>query len=61
MTSVPPPQVIIDTVLSTDDTVWEASTDKRKLKRPGLSQNLVPSKKVIKMYREQKSKDANKN
>ncbi|XP_021193753.2 uncharacterized protein LOC110378710 [Helicoverpa armigera] len=61
MTTVPPPIAVLDTVLPTDDAVWEGAGDKKKLKRPGLSQTLVPGKKVIKMYKEQKIKDTNKN
>ncbi|XP_053625745.1 uncharacterized protein LOC128683812 [Plodia interpunctella] len=60
MTSGPPPQISLEQVLPTDDAVWEGAPDKRKLKRPGLSQTLVPGKKVIKMYKEQKVKDYNK-
>ncbi|KAM3963462.1 uncharacterized protein ACR2FA_002402 [Aphomia sociella] len=60
MTSAPPPQVTVDLVPPTDDTVWEGAADKKKLKRPGLSQTLVPGKKVMKMYKEQKAKDFNK-
>lgn len=58
MTSALPPQVTIESVLPTDDAVWEGGAEKKKLKRPGLSQTLVPGKKVIKMYKEQKFKDA---
>ncbi|XP_013190016.1 uncharacterized protein LOC106134498 [Amyelois transitella] len=58
MTATPPPQVALEQVLPTDDVVWEGAADKRKLKRPGLSQSLVPGKKVIKMYKEQKVKDS---
>lgn len=54
MTSAPPPQV---TVESTEDDAWEGGTDRKKLKRPGLSQSLVPGKKVIKMYKEQKLRE----
>lgn len=61
MTAVPPPLAVLDAVLPTDDAMWEGATDKKKLKRPGLSQTLVPGKKVIKMYKEQKIKDTNKN
>ncbi|XP_063531795.1 uncharacterized protein LOC134742506 [Cydia strobilella] len=53
MTSVPPPHVVLDT----DEDTWEGEADRRKLKRPGLSQGLVPGKKVIKMYKEQKVRD----
>lgn len=56
MTSLPPPQV--DPVSPTDDAVWEGGADKKKLKRPGLSQGLVPGKKVLKMYKEQKLRDS---
>ncbi|XP_022820131.1 uncharacterized protein LOC111352045 [Spodoptera litura] len=61
MTAAPPPIAVLESVLPTDDAVWEGATDKKKLKRPGLSQTLVPGKKVIKMYKEQKIKDINKN
>lgn len=54
MSSAPPPQVVIE---STDDDVWEGGVAKKK-KRPGLTTGLVPGKKVIKMYKEQKLKDA---
>ncbi|KAI8435250.1 hypothetical protein MSG28_003596 [Choristoneura fumiferana] len=54
MTSAPPPQVIVE---STEDDAWEGGTDRKKLKRPGLSQGLVPGKKVIKMYKEQKFRE----
>ncbi|XP_013182214.1 PREDICTED: uncharacterized protein LOC106128391 [Papilio xuthus] len=56
MSSAPPPQVIIE-ASSTDDDVWEGGAGKKK-KRPGLTTGLVPGKKVIKMYKEQKLKDA---
>lgn len=56
MTSQPPP--LVEAVLPTDDTVWEGGADKKRLKRPGLSQNLVPGKKVLKMYKEQKLRDS---
>ncbi|XP_026742694.1 uncharacterized protein LOC113504546 [Trichoplusia ni] len=61
MTSAPPPVAVLDQSTPTDDATWEGGVDKKKLKRPGLSQTLVPGKKVIKMYKEQKIKDANKN
>ncbi|XP_063377911.1 uncharacterized protein LOC134665052 [Cydia fagiglandana] len=54
MTSVPPPQVVLDN----EEDTWEGEADRRKLKRPGLSQGLVPGKKVIKMYKEQKNRDS---
>ncbi|XP_063359707.1 uncharacterized protein LOC134648966 [Cydia amplana] len=54
MTSVPPPQVVLDN----EEDTWEGEADRRKLKRPGLSQGLVPGKKVIKMYKEQKVRDS---
>lgn len=61
MTAALPPLAIFDPILSTDDAIWEGGADKKKLKRPGLSQNLVPGKKVLKMYRDQKIKDSNRN
>ncbi|XP_026758059.2 uncharacterized protein LOC113517554 [Galleria mellonella] len=60
MTAAPPPQITMDSVLPTDDAVWDGTPEKKKLKRPGLSQTLVPGKKVMKMYKEQKAKDSNK-
>lgn len=57
MSSAPPPQVVIEASAPTDDDVWEGGSNKKK-KRPGLSTGLVPGKKVIKMYKEQKLKDA---
>lgn len=60
MTAAPPPLAILDPISPTDDAVWEGGIDKKKLKRPGLSQTLVPGKKVLKMYKEQKIKDANR-
>ncbi|VVC89742.1 zinc finger CCCH domain-containing protein 8 [Leptidea sinapis] len=49
-----PPEVEIDNKINpTDDTVWEGGIRKKK-KRPGLSTGLVPSQKVIKMYKQQK-------
>ncbi|XP_059048564.1 uncharacterized protein LOC131843828 [Achroia grisella] len=60
MTSTPPPQISTDMISPTDDAVWEGATEKKKLKRPGLSQTLVPGKKVMKMYKDQKTKDSNK-
>ncbi|XP_063620092.1 uncharacterized protein LOC134792722 [Cydia splendana] len=54
MSSVPPPQVVLDN----EEDTWEGEADRRKLKRPGLSQGLVPGKKVIKMYKEQKIRDS---
>ncbi|CAH0718842.1 unnamed protein product, partial [Brenthis ino] len=54
--SAPPPQVILDSPLATNEDVWDGKVGKKK-KRPGLSQGLVPGKKVIKMYKEQKIKD----
>ncbi|XP_075969279.1 uncharacterized protein LOC142972238 [Anticarsia gemmatalis] len=61
MTAAVPPLAVLDPISPTDDSVWEGGADKRKLKRPGLSQTLVPGKKVLKMYKEQKIKDANRN
>ncbi|KAL0893650.1 hypothetical protein ABMA27_013810 [Loxostege sticticalis] len=58
MTSQPPPQ--LEAVSPTDDAVWEGGADKKKLKRPGLSQGLVPGKKVLKMYKEQKIREFKK-
>ncbi|RVE54787.1 hypothetical protein evm_000554 [Chilo suppressalis] len=58
MSSLPPPQ--LETVLPTDDAVWEGGADKKKLKRPGLSQGIVPGKKVLKMYKEQKLRETKK-
>ncbi|CAG5011966.1 unnamed protein product [Parnassius apollo] len=57
MSSAPPPQILLETSASTDDDIWEGGANKKK-KRPGLSSGLVPGKKVIKMYKEQKIKDA---
>ncbi|XP_068629890.1 uncharacterized protein [Battus philenor] len=56
MSSAPPPQVALDISEPNDDSVWEGGASKKK-KRPGLSSGLVPGKKVIKMYKEQKLKD----
>ncbi|KAG6439256.1 hypothetical protein O3G_MSEX000621 [Manduca sexta] len=58
MTSAPPPQ-LQDPASPTEDP-WEGNTDKKKLKRPGLPQGLMPNKKVIKMYKQQKLKDIKK-
>ena len=55
MTSAPPPQVILESSLPTDDDYWEEKSGKKR--RPGLSKGLVPGKKVLKMYKEQKIKD----
>lgn len=55
--AVPPP---VELLSATDDATWEGGADKKKLKRPGLSQTLVPGKKVIKMYKDQKIRDSNK-
>ncbi|KAJ0180342.1 hypothetical protein K1T71_003746 [Dendrolimus kikuchii] len=60
VTSAPPPQATGDPVLPTDDTIWEGRSDQKKLKRPGLSQGLVPGKKVMKMYKEHKLRESNK-
>ncbi|XP_047988199.1 uncharacterized protein LOC125227862 [Leguminivora glycinivorella] len=54
MSSVPPPQMVLDN----EEDTWEGEADRRKMKRPGLSQGLVPGKKVIKMYKEQKIRDS---
>ncbi|XP_041977197.1 uncharacterized protein LOC121731691 [Aricia agestis] len=56
MTAAPPPQIALDPVAPTDDEAWEGKLGKRK-KRPGLSAGLVPSQKVMKIYKQQKSKD----
>ncbi|CAH2074459.1 unnamed protein product, partial [Iphiclides podalirius] len=56
MSSAPPPQVVLEASSATDDDVWEGGSNKKK-KRPGLSSGLVPGKKIIKMYKEQKLKD----
>ncbi|CAG4907979.1 unnamed protein product [Colias eurytheme] len=53
--AVPPP--VDETINPTDDSLWEGNSKKKK-KRPGLSSGLVPSQKVIKMYKQQKLKDA---
>ncbi|XP_028175833.1 uncharacterized protein LOC135072212 [Ostrinia nubilalis] len=58
VTSLPPPQT--EAVAPTDDAIWEGGADKKKLKRPGLSEGLVPGKKVLKMYKQQKIKDSKK-
>ncbi|CAK1552559.1 unnamed protein product [Leptosia nina] len=59
MTCAVPPQIELETVSPTDDIVWEGGVRKKK-KRPGLSSGLVPSQKVIKMYKEQKLKNTYK-
>ncbi|XP_026329551.1 uncharacterized protein LOC113237347 [Hyposmocoma kahamanoa] len=59
-TSIPPPQVTLEPTLPTDDSIWEGAPDKKK-KRPGLSTNLVPGKKVLQMYKEQRYRDNVKN
>ncbi|XP_049867289.1 uncharacterized protein LOC126367686 [Pectinophora gossypiella] len=59
MTSAPPPQAPLDPKLPTDDELWEGGPERKK-KRPGLSQGLVPGKKVLQMYQDQKKKDINK-
>ncbi|XP_038215869.1 uncharacterized protein LOC119835234 [Zerene cesonia] len=53
--AVPPP--VEEIVSPTDDSMWEGNAKKKK-KRPGLSSGLIPSQKVIKMYKEQKLKDS---
>lgn len=60
MTAAPPPEATLDPVSNTDDVIWEGGVNKKKLKRPGLSKNLIPNKKVIKMYKEQKARDGKK-
>lgn len=57
MSSATPP-TLIDEVNANSDDVWEGAGDRKKAKRPGLSQNIVPGKKVLKLYQEQKLKDA---
>ncbi|XP_028030361.1 uncharacterized protein LOC114243162 [Bombyx mandarina] len=60
MTAAPPPEATLDPVSNTDDVIWEGGVNKKKVKRPGLSKNLIPNKKVIKMYKEQKARDGKK-
>ncbi|KAL4714087.1 hypothetical protein ACJJTC_008441 [Scirpophaga incertulas] len=55
MSSVPPP--VVETVTPTDDLLWEGGADKKKMKRPGLTQGIIPGKKVMKLYKEHKLKD----
>lgn len=58
--STPPPPVEEQTIVSTtDDSQWESSGPMKK-KRPGLSQNLVPGKKVLNIYKKLKLKDSKK-
>lgn len=57
MTSTQPQHVPVEEVNPTDDAVWEGGSDRKKLKRPGLSQGLVPGQKVLKMYKQQKLKE----
>ncbi|CAH2267528.1 uncharacterized protein LOC120624513 [Pararge aegeria] len=59
MTSAPPPQVELEVSSPTHDDFWEGKAGQKK-KRPGLSQGLIPGKKVIKMYKEQKLNDIRK-
>lgn len=56
MTSAPPPQMELEVMSHTHDDFWEGKAGQKK-KRPGLSQGLIPGKKVIKMYKEQKLND----
>ncbi|XP_045514216.1 uncharacterized protein LOC123707937 [Pieris brassicae] len=57
MTCTVPPEIEKEAVNSTDDSIWEGGVRKKK-RRPGLSAGLVPSQKVIKMYKEQKIKNS---
>ncbi|RZF44117.1 hypothetical protein LSTR_LSTR017444 [Laodelphax striatellus] len=41
-----------------NDTPNDSNTVKNKKKRPGLSQTLVPGKKVLNMYKRQKTTDS---
>ncbi|CAG9585730.1 unnamed protein product [Danaus chrysippus] len=59
MSSAPPPQVVLEASLATDDESWEGKSCKKK-KRPGLTQGLIPGQKVMKLYKEQRIKDAQK-
>ncbi|KAI5638506.1 hypothetical protein NE865_08823 [Phthorimaea operculella] len=56
ITSAPPPPVTLEPLQPTDDELWEGGPEKKK-KRPGLSTGLVPGKKVLQMYKQQKNKD----
>ncbi|KOB74560.1 Radiation-resistant protein [Operophtera brumata] len=56
--SAPSPPAEEETI-STDDSQWESSGPMKK-KRPGLSQNLIPGKKVLNIYKKLKLKDAKK-
>ncbi|CAG9096093.1 unnamed protein product [Plutella xylostella] len=57
VTSTQPQHVPVEEVNPTDDAVWEGGSDRKKLKRPGLSQGLIPGQKVLKMYKQQKLKE----
>lgn len=54
---VSPPSLNEEEKAPKTEDVWEGTTDRKKLKRPGLSQTLVPGKKVLKMYKQQKNND----
>lgn len=60
VTSSLPPAMSVEVTSPTDDAFWEGGADKRKLKRPGLSQGIVPGKKVLKMYKDQKIREKRK-
>lgn len=53
--ATPPP--VEEKTASTDDSQWESSGPMKR-KRPGLSQNLVPGKKVLNIYKKMKLKDS---
>ncbi|GBP65126.1 hypothetical protein EVAR_29790_1 [Eumeta japonica] len=57
--SAAPPPIIADAKDLASDETMDGGI-KRKLKRPGLSQGLIPGKKVLKMYQDQKIKDEKK-
>lgn len=60
----PEPNVICDSLANSVDTSDEIVDNgetllKKNKKRPGLSQNIVPGKKVLKMYKKQKLSQSN--